>query len=155
MAQADGKHNVPYTIKKADMLYNLVISFYGGPLNKNYYLNKIRAINKIDDINKIHEGQKIIMPSVPNNYHELCYVKRIQKLKSKYPIAIPKPPNDKREHWMMLVVWTVIHHFHCKVVGGFVRDFIIRGEKPNDIDIVLPPNVDINNFANQLHKKNE
>ena len=54
-------------------------------------------------------------------------------------------PRD-REQVMEMVVWTFLHSFkggldsdgdERQVYGGFVRDYIVRGEAPNDIDSKL------------------
>ena len=37
----------------------------------------------------------------------------------------------------MLIAWSAIWRINCAVYGGFVRDYIVRGENANDVDVLL------------------
>ena len=42
---------------------------------------------------------------------------------------------------MTLVARIVVHHLYahgCRIVGGFVRDEVVRGDFPNDVDVHVP-----------------
>lgn len=41
---------------------------------------------------------------------------------------------------MVAVAWILVNKFHCTIKGGFIRDWVIRGEEK------LPQNVDLSNL---------
>ena len=47
--------------------------------------------------------------------------------------AEPKRP-ENREEALLYLAWTAIHKADCVLYGGFIRDYIVRGESANDVD---------------------
>ena len=84
----------------------------------------------------------------PNRQKQPQYSKKVQILTS----ANQPNPTNCREDYMMLVTWVAINECHCSIFGGFVRDYIIRNERPNDIDIRLPHN-DLQAFMENFERR--
>jgi hypothetical protein len=56
----------------------------------------------------------------------------------------------EREHAVLFLAHTVVWRLRCMVYGGFVRDWVIRGENANDIDVKLAQGQDPAAVAEQL-----
>lgn len=54
---------------------------------------------------------------------------------------------------MLLIVHFALWELKCVVYGGFVRDWVVRGEPANDVDLNLPPNVAVATIEVQLCAK--
>jgi len=65
----------------------------------------------------------------------------------------PFPPGSRianREHFALLVAHTMIWQLGCKVYGGFVRDWAIRGDPANDIDTYVPSGTNVRSMGARL-----
>ena len=63
-------------------------------------------------------------------------------------------PHATRETRMMCVARIAIHEFHCRISGGFVRDWIIRGEAKHPAREVDPSNLWNNDWIEDKHRDN-
>lgn len=52
--------------------------------------------------------------------------------------SVPPPHPKDRDSAVLYLVWVLLHQCQCQVYGGFVRDWVVRGESANDIDCVCP-----------------
>ena len=57
-----------------------------------------------------------------------------------------------RTDFMTMVCREALRDGICEIVGGFIRDWIIRGEEPRDIDIRLWSSFDMQGFIKRCNK---
>eukprot|EP01032_Pedospumella_encystans_P008904 gene8904-10522_t len=57
---------------------------------------------------------------------------------------------NEREQVVLYLAHTLVWQLGCTVYGGFVRDWVIRGEPANDIDVKLPDGTDSQKVAEGL-----
>lgn len=85
----------------------------------------------------------------------LSYKQRFYILLDPNPLQISE--NSLREEILVYLCWVGIHLCGFTVFGGFVRDYLIRGDKPNDIDFRIYNDDDlsfeesVDNFVNLVN----
>eukprot|EP01041_Mallomonas_annulata_P007813 gene7813-15980_t len=97
---------------------------------------------------------EIIIPSGSQSNNEmrtwLSDNPRLLQLATNKPPFTTRSPPLSRDEVVLLVAHTVVWQLGFKVYGGFVRDWVIRGEAANDIDSVTPTTVDLHDVGRQL-----
>eukprot|EP01084_Bolivina_argentea_P274122 467145_1 len=122
----------------------------------NYKLSKlyVPSLSKCIELNKDEIDGLLYWIKTGGYFHEhyinLCLSRVCQLAKENREKLFSR--NKTREDWMMKVVFLALHKYNCTIIGGFVRDYIVRGEIPNDIDIVLPAGMTINEFQSKMTK---
>ncbi len=67
-------------------------------------------------------------------------------------LTTKQPPtgNSTRDDIVLFLAHAAIWTAHCAVHGGFVRDWVIRGQPANDIDALLSPKISVTNARNSI-----
>ena len=66
------------------------------------------------------------------------------------PVLPNHGAKTKREMNILILCWIGIHYFNFTLFGGVVRDFLIRGERPHDIDFRLPSDLFSNDHQSNI-----
>ncbi|KAL0248259.1 hypothetical protein GEMRC1_003495 [Eukaryota sp. GEM-RC1] len=55
--------------------------------------------------------------------------------------VVPRPNDNNRNNWVLLVAHVAIWEIGLSLYGGFVRDYVIRNQPANDVDCLVPPSL--------------